>query len=189
MASAYEGEPRQQQHRQQELEVETKERLRAELKAWERAFQKENGHKPTPADVKANPGISAKYKLYHKSFRMKPSTKTENSHVKPEYISTAKALKHITPRKRIRDSDVITPMKGLQPNDATETIGPTPQVNGRMLGLFDGIQEQTPVSKWKLNWGEQLAKARKESPKKSTPRRRFASDILHLEYVAASFPI
>ena len=48
---------------------ELKERLRFELKTWERGFEKENGRKPTPTDVKAHSEISTKYKLYHKSFQ------------------------------------------------------------------------------------------------------------------------
>lgn len=188
MASAtHEGKPKQQ--RQQGTEMETKERLRAELKAWERAFEKENGHKPTPADVKANPGISGKYKLYHKSFRVKSPAKPENAHVKTEYVSTVRALKQITPRKRVCDNNIITPMKGLQQVDDIETIGPTPQVNGRMLGLFDGIQEQTPVFKRRLKWGEQLAEARKVTPKKSTPRKGVLGDFINPEYTPVAFPI
>jgi DNA replication and checkpoint protein len=120
---------------------------------------------------------------------VKPLAKTEKSHIKTEYVSAAKALKQVTPRKSIRDSNVITPIKGVQQNDDTETVGPTPQVNGRMLGLFDGIQEQTPASKRRLNWGERLAEARKESPKKSTPGRKVPSNVFHPEYAADAFPI
>lgn len=161
---------------------ELKEHLRAELKTWERAFEKEHGHKPTPADVKANSDISAKYKQYHKSFRARPSsTRAENSKTKTEYISPADALKRVTPQKQ--EHDILTPVKGVQVSEDVETVGPTPQINGRMLGLFDGIQDQTPVGKKrKLNWGEQLAEARKDSPKKSTPRKRLMSEVFSPEY-------
>ena len=163
---------------------ELKERLRAELKAWERAFEKENRHKPTPADVKANSEISTKYKLYHKSFRAKPSSSTvvENTNRKSEYVSTADALKQITPNKRHRDNDILTPVKGVQVSDDVEAVGPTPQLNGRMLGLFDGIPDSTPLSKRrKLNWGEQLAEARKNSPKKSTPQKSLLGEVFSPE--------
>ena len=149
-----------------------KELLRAELKLWERAFEKANGHKPTPADVKANAEISMKYKLYHKSFRAAKPSKRENDRPKSEFVSTAYALKQITPQKRRRDTDSITPAKTTQASDGVETVGPTPQLNGRMLGLFEGILDQTPLAKrMKSNWGEQLAAARKDSPSKSTPQR------------------
>ena len=171
-----------QHERKQDQEI--KERLRAELKAWERAFEKENGHKPTPADVKANSEISTKYKIYHKSFRAKssPSTRAENSNSKSEYVSTVAALKQITPHKRVRDNDILTPVKGVQVGDDVEAVGPTPQLNGRMLGLFDGIPDSTPLTKRrKLNWGEQLAEARKNSPKKSTPRKIFLGEVFSPE--------
>jgi DNA replication regulator SLD2 len=156
--------------RMKQHEEETKERLRADLKSWERAFENEQGHKPSPADVKANADISAKYKLYHKLFRAKSSlTRIENSKPKASYISVSTALKQVTPQKRSLDSDVLTPVKGVQVGNDVETVGPTPQLNGRMLGLFDGIQDQTPIPKRrKLNWGEQLAEARKGSPRKSS---------------------
>lgn len=161
-----------------------KERLRTELKTWERAFEKEHGHKPNPVDVKADPDISAKYKQYHKSFRTRSSSimRTESSKPKTEYMSTTDALKRITPQKRIREQDVLTPIKAVQISDDVETVGPTPQLNGRMLGLFDGIKDQTPLGKRrKLNWGEQLAEARKDSPKKSTPRKRLLSGFFDPE--------
>ena len=162
-----------------------KESLRAELKLWERAFEKETGQKPTPADIKANSDINSKYKLYHRSFRTKPSSKSEKLTIKPEYVSTIKALKQITPQKRRRDIDSLSPrpVKGAQAGYATETVGPTPQLNGRILGLFDGIQEQTPLAKrMKSNWGEQLAEARKGSPRNITPQKRSLNGIFETEY-------
>ena len=168
---------------------ELKERLRAELKTWERAFEKEIGHKPTPADVKANSEISHKYKLYHKSFRTKSSfsNRTENSKTKSEYVS-ANALKQITPHKRHRVDDILTPVKGVKVINDIEAVGPTPQLNGRMLGLFDGIQDTTPLSKKrKLNWGEQLAEARKNSPKKFPPTKKLLSGELSSEYLSRCF--
>jgi len=164
----------------------SKELLRAELKAWERAFEKDNGHKPTPADVKANAEISIKYKLYHKSFRTaKPSKREGEKHdrSRAEFVSTVQALKQITPQKRRRDGDIITPYKSTQGNDDVETVGPTPQLNGRMLGLFEGISDQTPLAKRiKPNWGEQLAAARKDSPRSATPHRRSWSGVFEPKY-------
>jgi DNA replication and checkpoint protein len=162
-------------------ENEPKDRLRAELKIWERAFEKQHGHKPTPADVKANSEISAKYKLYHKSFRTKTSSRDEKPKEKPVYTSSAHALKRITPQKRLRD-DILTPSKSIQVSDEIESVGPTPQLNGRVMGLFDGLKDQTPIGKRrKLTWGERLAEARKDSPKKSTPRRRSLSGSFNPE--------
>lgn len=126
-----------------------KTQLRAELKSWERAFERENGRKPSAADVKANPDISTKYKTYHKTFRTKCVTHQENVREKIQYISSASALKQITPRKpqQYTDLNMITPLKSKTINIDLESVGPTPQLNGRLLGLFDGIQDNTPP--WK----------------------------------------
>ena len=168
-----------QMQKQQEL----KERLRTELKTWERTFLKQHGHKPTPNDVKADSEINAKYKLYHKAFRAKSIPRTENATSKTVYLSTAHALKQITPTKRPRtEENVLTPSKGEHISEEVETVGPTPQLNGRMLGLFDGIHDQTPlVKRKKLDWGEQLAEARRNTPAKATPRKRALSSVFHPE--------
>jgi len=162
-----------------------KERLRTELKTWERAFQKQHRHKPTPDDVKANSDINAKYKLYHKAFRAKSNSRTENATTsKTEYVSAAHALKHITPQKRgaHADENELTPAKEEQISDDIEAVGPTPQLNGRILGLFDGIHDPSPLTKRrKLDWGEQLAEARRNSPAKVTPRKRALSGVFHPE--------
>jgi hypothetical protein len=173
-------------------------RLRTELKHWEHAFHKQHGHKPTPADVKADPRVSSKYKQYHKLFRLKSSANAPTAHLAKhpnspqpqlspppptttttattEFVSTAAALHAVTPLKRnlAFQYDSLTPTKPLHFNDdpSLESVGPTPQLNGRMLGIFHGIQDQTPIAKRrKLTWGEQLAQARRQSPKKSTPRK------------------
>jgi hypothetical protein len=179
-------------------------RLRAELKCWEHAFHKQHGHKPTPADVKADPLVSAKYKHYHKLFRPKSSANAPTACSPPlhrsspqsqrpppttttaaasavasattEFVSTAAALHAVTPLKRnlAFQYDTLTPTKPLHFNDdpSLESVGPTPQLNGRMLGIFHGIKDQTPIAKRrKLTWGEQLAEARRQSPKNSTPRK------------------
>jgi hypothetical protein len=164
-----------------ERDSDTKDTLRAELKIWERAFAKQHGHKPTPADVKADSEISAKYKLYHKSFRTTSSSR-EKTKEQTEYVSTASALKRITPQKRARE-DILTPSKDIQTSDDIESVGPTPQLNGRMMGLFDCIKNQTPLGKHrKMTWGERLAEARKDSPRKTTPRKRMLTEDYSLEY-------
>jgi len=177
-------------------------RLRAELKRWEHAFHEQHGHKPSPADAKADPLVSAKYKQYHRLFRLKSSaaappsacsdqqpnsthphppappltTNTTTSTTATKFVSTATALHAVTPVKRnlAFQHDALTPTKPLHlTNDASlESVGPTPQLNGRMLGIFHGIPDQTPIAKRrKLTWGEQLAEARRQSPTKSTPQK------------------
>lgn len=40
--------------------------VKVEIKHWEHTFKAENGHEPTRDDIKANPVIAEKYKLYNK---------------------------------------------------------------------------------------------------------------------------
>lgn len=124
--------------------MDAKMRLRKELKEWERVFEKEKGHKPSAADVKSDPHINAKYKLYHRLFRTKSASQLKKSQEIVSYVSSAKVLKQATPRKRCAAPSHDTPAKTPLKLEEIEAIGPTPQANGRMLGLFDGISDQTP---------------------------------------------
>ncbi|EEH03171.1 DNA replication regulator sld2 [Histoplasma capsulatum G186AR] len=172
--------------------------LRAELKEWERAFTAANGgRKPGRDDIKNNPAISAKYKLYSRlrvqssqanscSFapaqevpqqrkRKRPLDTQEdvNGLPLPQSCSTPrKPSDHIpaTPDRRFLSTSTAlcanTHPSQLDPYDSPSTlrrffspsyhrnfhedphssssplplraaIGPTPQRDGKALGLFD----------------------------------------------------
>ena len=158
---------------------ERKTELRKELKAWERLFEKTKGRKPSAVDVKADREINAKYKLYHKLFRAKSTQVNNEIQTKISYISPTTALRQITPRKKSVTTELITPLKGSRVFEDQESVGPTPQVNGRLLGLFDQILDSTPrvnrMFPHKLNY------SRNPATEKATPRKRSLSELLDLE--------
>ncbi|KAF3053065.1 regulatory particle non-ATPase [Didymella keratinophila] len=143
--------------------------LRNDLKAWEKQFAAQhNGKKAGREDIKADAVISQKYKEYSK-IRAQPSTKvapqtpskratsrkhTTNIECTPKALSKAAEL---TPLKRKREEELVT-----QEADAVSEclspqgpafIGPTPQRDGIVLGLFDNLNAETP-SKRRIIFGE-----------------------------------
>lgn len=157
--------------------MDAKMRLRKELKEWERVFEKEKGHKPSAADVKSDLHINAKYKLYHRLFRTNSASQVKKSQEIVSYISSAKVLKQSTPRKRCAPSH-DTPMKTPLKLEELEAVGPTPQVNGRMLGLFDGISDRTPST----GHGASRRNFNHKTPnvpadENVTPKKRYVTDF------------
>ncbi|EGC44982.1 DNA replication regulator sld2 [Histoplasma capsulatum var. duboisii H88] len=87
--------------------------LRAELKEWERAFTAANGgRKPGRDDIKNNPAISAKYKLYS---RLRAQSSQANS------SSFAPAQEAPQQRKRKRPLDTQEDVNGLPPPQSCST--------------------------------------------------------------------
>ncbi|KAF1931563.1 uncharacterized protein M421DRAFT_55427 [Didymella exigua CBS 183.55] len=143
--------------------------LRNDLKAWEKQFAAQhNGKKAGREDIKADVVISQKYKEYSK-LRAQPATKSapqtpskrpasrkqisnvERTHEAPPTAS------ELTPLKRKRREESAT-----QEADAASEylspqgpafIGPTPQRDGIVLGLFDNLNAETP-SKRRIIFGE-----------------------------------
>lgn len=95
--------------------------LRATIKEWERQFLGSKGHKPTPAEIKADKKMYKLYKQYQAS-KLK-SKQTPETPQKPKTDSNDPATNTF--------EDLIT------------EVFPTPQVRGKVLGLFD--MELTPV--------------------------------------------
>ncbi|KAE8450022.1 hypothetical protein EG329_007161 [Mollisiaceae sp. DMI_Dod_QoI] len=136
--------------------------LRIELKSWEKEFAAANsGKKASRDDIKQNSDIAAKYKEYNKVRDI----------LSGKIVEQAPAPKRQTPRKRKREEDaghivskrlqlVKTPSKThvqpweVDPYDSPSVIrnlftpskktvlGPTPQKDGQVLGLFDLLQEE-----------------------------------------------
>ncbi|KAL2752123.1 hypothetical protein ACRALDRAFT_1083682 [Sodiomyces alcalophilus JCM 7366] len=139
--------------------------LRAELKSWESAWAKSHdGRKPGRGDIKDNPDIgippARKYKQYNKlrdilSGKVAPPPKP---HVEPKKRRSPAEFKTQTPSKRQKHFE--TPSKTRpSPHNPTSaatpsisrtlfspapprSIGPTPQRDGRVLGLFDLMVER-----------------------------------------------
>lgn len=97
------------------------EELRRELKEWEYKFFKENSRKPGSEDIRKEPAIKAKYKQYSRQKK----AKDDSSH----------GLN--TPEK---DKTVQTEID----ETPTKEVFPTPQLNGRVLGLFEMKLPETP---------------------------------------------
>ncbi|KAH8903673.1 hypothetical protein BR93DRAFT_176426 [Coniochaeta sp. PMI_546] len=148
--------------------------IRAELKQWETSWAKTHaGNKPSRDDIKQNPDIAQKYKSYNKlrdilSGKLPPSSGLTTSSPPRKRKSTSSSSAHglaQTPSKRLRTTpsanrithltnDQTTPSLNrklfISPASAKAptptSIGPTPQRDGRVLGLFDLLSgsEETP---------------------------------------------
>ena len=137
--------------------LEDSHKLRLELKEWEKAFSAANsGRKACREDIKQHPDIANKYKAYNKCRKSLP-TETDPSAVTPS------KRRRISPQpqpQRQREPSIQTPQKRVKklfvsdasflalnpfaltaadetPKKQLKSIGPTPQKNGQVLGLFD----------------------------------------------------
>ncbi|KUJ14708.1 uncharacterized protein LY89DRAFT_649159 [Mollisia scopiformis] len=179
--------------RQAEL-TERSNTLRVELKAWEKDFAAANsGKKASRDDIKQNPDIAAKYKEYNKVRDI----------LSGKVIEAVVAPKRQTPRKRKHEEDVghgaskrlqlvKTPSKiqvqpwEVDPYDSPSVVrnlftpsrktvlGPTPQKDGQVLGLFDLLPNDSVVeSPSNLEW------KRPTVPVQGTPRKVSAIGTPH----------
>ncbi|KAL8812356.1 MAG: hypothetical protein Q9200_001082 [Gallowayella weberi] len=140
-------------------------KLRTELKDWEKSFAATNGGKKAGReDIKRHPEIAAKYKIYNK-LRAQASDSLERD-VAPTPDHAAPRKRHAsnhppasahTPQKRSKhlhsSHEHAEISQDQAPGSAQKTpvahrisIGPTPQRNGRVLGLFDLL---TPSSSFR----------------------------------------
>ncbi|KAJ8110266.1 hypothetical protein OPT61_g6841 [Boeremia exigua] len=143
--------------------------LRNDLKAWEKQFAAQhNGKKAGREDIKADAIISQKYRDYNK-LRTQPAisaapqtpSKRTASHKQPNNVErTPKALPKapaLTPLKRKREADTTAKEVEVAPEyfspQGPAFIGPTPQRDGIVLGLFDNLSAETP-SKRRIIFGE-----------------------------------
>ncbi|KAK0611502.1 DNA replication/checkpoint protein [Immersiella caudata] len=143
--------------------------LRAELKAWEGEWAKgHNRKKPSREDIKQNPEIAQKYKQYTKlrdilSGKIPPEAaqsqqrdrKRKDTDNLPPQTPSKRSKVLYTPRKsasQIIPADLPGPAAEITTPSISRTlfsptlptsIGPTPQKDGRVLGLFD-LLGQTP---------------------------------------------
>lgn len=141
--------------------------LRAQLKEWEKSFAETNaGRKPGKEDIRKNPDIATKYKTYNRKrdvldgkensvslrpqsppfCKYKSSSSTKRS--EQDHGQTPRKILFTTPRKpRLAVTDChpnildpyATPSASVSPHPYVfkNAIGPTPQRDGRILGLFD----------------------------------------------------
>ncbi|KAL9031223.1 MAG: hypothetical protein Q9196_000723 [Gyalolechia fulgens] len=129
-------------------------KLRLELKGWEKAFAAANqGRKAGREDIKQNAEIANKYKRYNKLRAGEACSRAKNDAPRRRQSPTKRRAEKPppdsteTPRKRSRhlhatQDDVANPEQVVDPSETTpiahrKAIGPTPQKNGRVLGIFD----------------------------------------------------
>ncbi|KAI9892572.1 MAG: DNA replication regulator sld2 [Vezdaea aestivalis] len=137
-------------------------KLRQELKDWEYAFAAANGgRKARRDDIKKNPAIASKYKEYTKLRSVSSNIVPADPSSKPRCQESRSKSKRKsvdlteTPSKRPRSSQSFaTPSKSTKQSEVYDSpavvrnlvitppifrtsLGPTPQRDGKALGLFD----------------------------------------------------
>ncbi|KAF7550558.1 hypothetical protein G7Z17_g5637 [Cylindrodendrum hubeiense] len=158
--------------------------LRADLKSWESDWaQTHKSQKPGREDIKANPDIAQKYKQYNKvrdilsgkaqppaSAKEGPKPRKRKSDIHLAQTPTKRNKNFETPSKNRNidhDGDLMNSpaisRKLFSPASVT-SLGPTPQRDGRVLGLFDLLVEK-----------ELGTPSRKDSPRKPSAQRRVDS--------------
>ncbi|OAA77316.1 DNA replication regulator SLD2 [Akanthomyces lecanii RCEF 1005] len=170
--------------------------LRADLKKWESDWAAgHNGSKPSRQDIKDNPNIAAKYKEYNKTRDIlagkiplpAPTQQLPNPKKRrPDPPPTE------TPLKKNRYAETPSKNRTLDENDFMSTpaisrklfspapvtsIGPTPQRDGKVLGLFDllvGKELGTP-SKSTEKQPPSTPGGRRRREEDATPSRRRGS--------------
>jgi DNA replication regulator SLD2 len=163
--------------------------LRDELKSWENQFKLDHdGRKPSRADIKSNIEIAAKYKRFN-SLRcpdlvkqpVETPRKSSRKHNIPENALRERApnAATTTPRgktfKTLDNEDIqqpiLSPVKEEQPTPAfiRNGLGPTPQRDGHVLGIFDLLPDGTPSKRSPSPSGEH-GDAVNATPSKSSAR-------------------
>ncbi|KAI9787675.1 MAG: DNA replication regulator sld2 [Geoglossum umbratile] len=143
--------------------------LRQELKAWEKSFaDAHNGRKAGRDDIKRDRSIASKYKEYNRlrdqlskehkiPSKSGPSTTAKRRKVSPRHARTPQRLPPSTPSREIHPTDLdpydspLSVRKLLFVDELRTSIGPTPQKNGTVLGLFDLLEDTSgsPLQKRK----------------------------------------
>ena len=131
--------------------------LRLELKEWEKRFSTlHDGRKPSTDDIKADNEVSKKYKDYQK-LRDVLSGKSNATVLDDHPATITKQPANQGPRKTKPSAPQVTRTEKapshfvrLQHHAVLEyplldAIGPTPQRDGKVLGLFDSLGSRTPV--------------------------------------------
>ncbi|KAI2635612.1 DNA replication/checkpoint protein [Hypomontagnella submonticulosa] len=185
------------QDERQKYEEKSKQ-LRAELKQFEADWASRNaGNKPRREDIKQNPDIARKYKKYNQvrdilAGKIPPpqakKVPTPGKRMPEEGLAQtpSKRQKSVeTPshlRERIIDPEMFeTPSTRKLFSPALPTsIGPTPQRDGRVLGLFDLMEENDENTPSKSGNGESLENFNVQATPSKTTGGMSHSDIMKL---------
>lgn len=133
--------------------------IKNELKTWEKEFNITNGRKPGRDDIKRDATISAKYREYDRlrrptSFAKPVETPKKQRQVRPESAHKRSALRErngnalvATPNKARKTLEIVQeeePEVEATPAFIRCALGPTPQKDGQVLGIFDMGPTATP---------------------------------------------
>jgi DNA replication regulator SLD2 len=161
--------------------------LRDELKSWENTFKLDNGRKPSREDIKSNAAIAAKYKrfnsLRYPEYVKQPIETPKKSSRRQDIPDNALRERApdaaTTPRGRAFKSldnsqpqaHILSPVREEQPTPAfiRNGLGPTPQRDGHVLGIFDMLSNGTP-SKRSPSPSEEHGDAVHATPSKNQSR-------------------
>ncbi|KAF2141889.1 uncharacterized protein K452DRAFT_351345 [Aplosporella prunicola CBS 121167] len=143
--------------------------VRAELKTWEKQFAAANGgRKAGRGDIKVNASIASKYKEYNKlrdildgktkapskpdqpaSPKRKASATLPTSETPTKKVKTASSIPVATPTRHSANrpsvqEKLLSASKLFSPSHAKLMLGPTPQKDGIVLGIFDLLPTESP---------------------------------------------
>ncbi|KAI7164782.1 hypothetical protein KC349_g382 [Hortaea werneckii] len=162
--------------------------LKSALKAWEKSFAAENGgKKPGREDIKKDASISAKYREYDRlrrptSFAKPAETPRRQRCPRPESAHKRTAL-----QERPGNAAAATPNRAAKTTLASEVVqeeepeveptpafirsalGPTPQKDGQVLGIFDLPQSATPSKRLSVPSVAESPTAKSSPSKRSAP--------------------
>ncbi|KAL2072402.1 hypothetical protein VTL71DRAFT_11745 [Oculimacula yallundae] len=145
--------------------TETSNSLRGELKIWEKAFSAANeGKKASREDIKKNIEIAAKYKEYNKirdilsgKIALPPPVATRQTPRKRKHEDfTGREVSKRQQISRTPSKGILQPWE-VDPYDSPSVIrnlftpskkalGPTPQKDGMVMGLFDLLHENATAA-------------------------------------------
>ncbi|GMM35355.1 hypothetical protein DASC09_026800 [Saccharomycopsis crataegensis] len=129
------------------------ETLKRSLKDWEKQFTKDHDRKPSKADIKAHPDIESKYKEYkvlRYGGKEKPETRDHHHRSMHHQHFKDPSQKPVRSKEFVNTFGLRTPDKSSpdttrsvhqspaeSPSKQVVELGPTPQLNGRLLGIFE----------------------------------------------------
>ncbi|ESW96591.1 hypothetical protein KL918_000549 [Ogataea parapolymorpha] len=110
--------------------------LKREIKHWEHKYEAENGKMPTTDVIKADLAVSARYKKYHKYKKI--LGKLQSGALTVEQWKNQERPSQNAEQNLPRSPPPSSP-------ESEKEIGPTPQLDGRVLGIFDIEIKESPT--------------------------------------------
>ncbi|CAN6641739.1 hypothetical protein TRVA0_018S02784 [Trichomonascus vanleenenianus] len=131
-------------------------KLKLEIKQWEYDFRERHGRAPSKDDVKESKELSRKYKKYqYYKGQLMTSSQAQDPFATPRKNRQKTVDESGCPLTPFREKKDLSKVRNGYSSNEEESeeeeveeyaVGPTPQLNGRVLGLFD--LEDSPVKKF-----------------------------------------